>query len=142
MDSLLKKQNMGQLLLVILFIVYLIMGYRTPEPLSSVLDTMYGKIAIGMVAMILLVSCHPILGVLGVIVAYELVRRSFPNEVDQYIPSEMQKAEHLTAFNQFPYTLEQEMVKKMTPQRNDESIFSSQVTYKPLLENNYDASPV
>jgi len=141
MKKLFKKENMGQLLLVILFIIYLIMGYKTPEPLANMLETMYGKLFIVMFAVVLLLTCHPVLGVLGIVVAYELVRRSSPNDVQQYVPSEIQKAEHLTAFNQFPYTLEQEVVKKMAPQRNS-GCMSSPPSWKPLLEDNHDASSV
>ena len=46
-----------------------------------------------------------------------------------------------TAYNQFPYTLEQEMVAKMAPAKS--AGFSlSQASYKPLMDNLYDASPV
>jgi hypothetical protein len=46
-----------------------------------------------------------------------------------------------TAFNQFPYTLEQEVVAKMAPiVRSGSSL--TPPSYKPLLENLYDASPV
>ena len=46
MDSLFKKQHMGELLLAILFIIYLIMGYKTPGPLANMIDTLYGKVIV------------------------------------------------------------------------------------------------
>ena len=141
MDSLFKKQHMGELLLAILFIIYLIMGYNTPGPLANMIDTLYGKVIVVILALALFVKCHPAIGVLGLIVAFELIRRSTADAVDQYIPSEEQKSQNLTAFNQFPYTLEQEIVKKMTPNRSQGS-FLPQSSFKPLLENNYDASPI
>jgi len=46
-----------------------------------------------------------------------------------------------TAFNQFPYTLEQEVVAKMAPiVRSGSSLTSA--SYKPLLDKLYDASPL
>ena len=35
-SSLFKKEHMGELILIILFIIYLIMGYKTPEPIALV----------------------------------------------------------------------------------------------------------
>ena len=47
MDSfsdLFKKENQGQVILCVLFIVYLIMGYKTPSSLATLIDNIYGKI--------------------------------------------------------------------------------------------------
>ena len=46
-----------------------------------------------------------------------------------------------TAFNQFPYTLEQEVVKKMAPIVQSGSVLKK-ASYKPMLEDLYGASPV
>ena len=132
---------MGQLILVVLFIIYLIMGYKTPGPLADVVDTIYGKVIVVVLALILLIKCHPVLGVLALFVAFELIRRSRSDAVNQYIPSEGQKNGQFTAFNQFPYTLEQEVVAKMAPiVRSGSSLTSA--SYKPLLDNLHDASPL
>jgi uncharacterized membrane protein YtjA (UPF0391 family) len=45
-SSLFKKEHIGELSLVILFIIYLIMGLKTPEPLAEIVDTLVGKITI------------------------------------------------------------------------------------------------
>ena len=45
-SSLFKKEHMGQLLLAIIFIIYLIMGYKTPEPVANVVDTVIGKVVL------------------------------------------------------------------------------------------------
>ena len=141
MDSLFKTQNIGQLLLVILFIIYLIMGYKTPSSLANVIDTVYGKVVVIVLALILFVNSNPILGVLGLFVAFALIFRSMNDAVDKYIPSEEKKMQQFTAFNQFPYTLEQEVVKKMTPQRSQNWILPT-ASYKPTLDNTYDASGI
>ena len=38
-SSLFKKEKMGELLLMIIFIIYLIMGYKTPESIANIVDT-------------------------------------------------------------------------------------------------------
>ena len=141
MESLFKKQNMGQLLLIILFLIYLIMGYQTPGPLANMVDTIYGRVIVIMIALIVLIKCHPVLGILALFVAFELIRRSKNDAVDQYIPSEGQKMGQFTAFNQFPYTLEQEVVSKMTT-RDTQQASLQPASFKPLLESGYDAAPV
>ena len=76
LSGLFKKQNMGQLILAILFVIYLIMGYKTPEPVANVVDTLIGKIVIIIIALALFANVNPVLGILGLLVAYDIIRRS------------------------------------------------------------------
>jgi hypothetical protein len=144
-SSLFKKEHMGELILVILFIIYLIMGYKTPEPVAGLIDSLGGKIVLFIVVIYLFMHCNPILAVLALFVAFDLIRRSSVatgiDALRRYAPSEEKKSSQFTAFNQFPYTLEQEVVKKMAPIIQSSSSLSP-ASYKPLLENLYDASPL
>ena len=142
-SSLFKKEHMGELVLVILFIIYLIMGYRTPEPIANLIDSLLGKIIMFIVVVYLFMYSNPILAVLALFVAFDLMRRSSMttglDALQKYAPSEEKKSSQFTAFNQFPYTLEQEVVAKMAPIMKSGSSLS-QASYKPLLENLHDAS--
>lgn len=144
-SSLFKKEHMGELILAILFIIYLIMGYRTPEPIAGLIDTLGGKIVIFIVVIYLFMNCNPVLAVLALFVAFDLIRRSSVatgiDALKRFAPSEEKKSSQFTAFNQFPYTLEQEVVKKMAPIIQSGSSLSPP-SYKPLLEKLYDASPI
>jgi hypothetical protein len=144
-SSLFKKEHMGELILVVLFIIYLIMGYKTPEPVANLIDSIGGKIILFIVVIYLFMHCNPILAVLALFVAFDLIRRSSVatgiDALKRYAPSEEKKSSQFTAFNQFPYTLEQEVVKKMAPIIQSSSSLSP-ASYKPLLENLYDASPL
>jgi hypothetical protein len=42
--------------------------------------------------------------------------------------------------NQFPYTLEQEVVKKMAPMKFSDSTTTS--SFSPVLDDTYDAAPI
>jgi hypothetical protein len=144
-SSLFKKEHTGELVLVILFIIYLIMGYKTPQPLSNLIDSVGGKIVIFIVVIYLFLNTNSILAVLALFVAFELIRRSSSEigmaEIQTYMPSEQKKTSQFTAFNQFPFTLEQEVVNKMAPiMKTGTSI--NPPSYKPLLDNLYDASPL
>ena len=144
-SSLLKKEHMGELVLVVLFIIYLIMGSKTPEPVAGMVDTLVGKIAIFIMVIYLFMHANPILAVLALFVGFDLIRRSsMATGIDalrRFAPSEEKKSSQFTAFNQFPYTLEQEVVAKMAPIMKSGSSLS-QASYKPLLDNLYDASPL
>jgi hypothetical protein len=90
-------------------------------------------------------KANPVLAVLAVFVAFDLMRRSTSTTglgaLEKYAPTEKKKMSQFTAFNQFPYTLEQEVVSKMAPiVRSGSSI--TPASYKPLLDNLHDASPI
>jgi hypothetical protein len=144
-SSLFKKEHMSELVLVILLILYLILGFKTPEPIASMIDSLVGKIVIFIIVIYLFMNCNPILAVLSLFVAFDLIRRSSMatgiDALQRYAPSEEKKSSQFTAFNQFPYTLEQEVVAKMAPIMKSGSSLS-QASYKPLLDNLYDASPL
>lgn len=88
---------------------------------------------------------HPILAVLGLFVAFDLMRRSSSatgiDALKRFLPTEEKKASQFTAFNQYPYTLEQEVVKKMAPIVQSGSSLSK-ASYMPILENLHDASTI
>jgi hypothetical protein len=144
-SSLLKKEHMGELVLVVLFIIYLIMGFKTPESVAGIVDTLAGKIVIFITIIYLFMHANPILAVLALLVGFDLIRRSSMatgiDALQKFAPSEEKKSSQFTAFNQFPYTLEQEVVAKMAPVMKSGSSLS-QASYKPLLDNLYDASPL
>ena len=148
MDSfteLLKKEHMGEFILVILMIIYLVMGFKTPDMVANLVDNIIGKVVIILVVVYLFMHANPILAVVATLVAFDLMRRSSEitglGALQAYAPSEQKKMSQFTAFNQFPYTLEQEVVAKMAPiVRSGSSLTSA--SYKPLLNNLYDAAPL
>ena len=144
-SELFKKENMSQLLLTILFMIYLIMGYKTPEPVANVVDSLVGKVVIFITVITLFMHANPILAVLSLFVAFDLIRRSSAatgiDALKKYLPTEEKKSSQFTAFNQYPYTLEQEVVKKMAPIVQSGSSLTKP-SYKPLLENLHDASAI
>lgn len=136
---------MGQVILSVLFIIYLIMGYKTPENIANVIDTFYGKTIIFGMVLLMFFYGNPILAVLGLFVAFDLIRRSSMvtgiDALKKYQPSEEKKFSQFTALNQFPYTLEQEVVSKMAPIIQS-GYTLTKASYKPMLDNFHDASPL
>jgi hypothetical protein len=148
MDSfseLLKKEHMGEFILVILMIIYLVMGFRTPEMIANLIDNIVGKVVIILIVVYLFMNANPILAVVAALVAFDLMRRSTETTglgaLEAYAPSEKKRMSQFNAFNQFPYTLEQEVVSKMAPiVRSGSSLTSA--SYKPVLDDLHDALPL
>lgn len=137
------SMNSQEILLGVLFIVYFVLGYPIPPDLADVIDTPVGKLVVVFVVALLFLFVNPIIAVIGVLVAIDLIRRSEQSTgkyaMNKYLPSEKQKASNMNKFNQFPYTLEQEMVSIRTLKQQPINTPSS---YKPVLENDHNASPV
>jgi hypothetical protein len=145
MESILKKENIGQLLIIIVFIIYLITGSSTPLPIASFIDTAFGKILMLLILISLFRHAHPIVSILAVFVAFELMRRSSMSTgtygLVRYVPSEPRKDCQMKKMNDFPYptTLEEEIVKQRTPLLNTGSSMNP-ATFHPFVENTYQAS--
>jgi len=146
MDSfteLLKKEHMGEFILVVLMIIYLVMGFKTPDLIANMVDNIVGKVVVILVVIYLFLHANPILAVVAALVAFDLMRRSNDatglGPLSAYAPSEKKKMSQFTAFNQFPYTLEQEVVAKMAPIVHSGTSITPP-SYKPLLDNLHDAT--
>jgi hypothetical protein len=141
-DNLLEKRNMSQLMLVVLFIIYLVIGLQMPDPLATVIDSPVGKIIVSLIALLLFGYSNPILGVLGIMVAYQLIKSSSEKTgmaaLEKYYPTEEKKWSPFNAIHQFPYTLEQEVVKQMASQKFNANYVKA--PYRPMLDDTHDAS--
>ena len=137
------KMSTQEVVLGALFIVYFVLGYPIPESIAEHLDTLVGQVSVFAIVFLLFVSSNPIIGVLGLLVAIDIIRRSSEatgsDAIAKYLPSENNKMSEFNAYNQFPYTLEQEMVKIRTVNQ-DSSL--PPASYKPVLEDDHDASMV
>ena len=142
--ELLDKRHVPQLVLSVLFVIYLLVGYRIPEGLAQVVDTTLGKVLVSLVALFLFAYSNPILGVLGLLVAYQLIKSASVKTgmaaLEKYYPTEEKKWSPFSPAHQFPYTLEQEVVKNMTTQKfNTEYV---KAPWRPVLDDTHDATPV
>jgi len=139
-----NKKFVSQNVLTLLFVIYLILGLNTPKPIAQIIDTLIGKIVVILLAIYLFIYTNPILGVIGFFVAYDLIRRSSVATgnfgIDNYLPTEETKQAKMSSYNQYPYTLEQEMVKKMVPNVSN-NLLANTYSWVPSKYNTYDAAP-
>lgn len=142
--DLFAKKHMPELVLSGLLALYLVMGYQVPESIASMIDSTIGKIIVVSVALMLFAYSNPVLGILALLVAYQLIKgagvRTGMAGLEEYYPTEAKKWSPFNKENQFPYTLEEEVVKTMTTQKfNTEYV---KAPFRPTLEDTHDASPL
>lgn len=81
-----------EIVLIVLFMIYLIMGYDTPESVANMVDSVPGKISVFLVVIYMFLNNNKILAILGVFVAYDLITRSSAvtgsDYLAKYMPSE------------------------------------------------------
>jgi hypothetical protein len=138
----LSKMEIGML---IIFVIYLVMDIYPPEMLASYLDTSLGMVGILLVTLYVFMNYNPILGVVFLFVAYEIVRRSarVNNRVPmvQYTPSQAKKDAELAEMNPaHPTSLEEEIVDKMAPVGKSSLISYTMSQFKPVSTDIHNAS--
>jgi len=142
LTSLMNKEHRSEFILAILLIIYLVMGFKTPDAVANIVDTLPGKVVIIVVVISLFTYYHPVLAVIAMFAGFDLIRRSSEStgidSLQKYVPTEEKRTSQFNAFNQFPYTLEQEMVSKMVPMINSGTSIT-QSSFKPVLDDLHNA---
>jgi hypothetical protein len=143
-NDLLREYKMNHLILGIFFIIYIFINIRTPKILAKLIDNIYGNITLAIIVINVFAHTNPIIGVLSAIAAYKLVVRSSIATgtfgLANYLPSENSKVMDFSKYNDFPVTLEEEVVAKMAPLvKHDDP---SNIDYKPVLDGLHNAAPI
>lgn len=139
--------NKEQLVLSIILIIYILADVSVPQPLANMIDSITGNIVIGLLALALFVNGNPLLGMLGLVATYMLVKRSGhvnkhsrSNAANKQVPSENSKVMDFSHYKEYPVSLEEEMVDKMAPLVKSKPAPNSD--YKPVLDKLHDAAPI
>ena len=114
MKDLLKimKKDSHHYILSVLLIIFIVSDVQIPPVIGEMVDTLLGKIVVVMVALSLFGS-HPVVGAIGLVAAYQLITRSEgQNAIALYLPGEVKKNQIFKSINQFPVTVEEEVIAK------------------------------
>lgn len=134
-------KNNHYLVLTILLSVFIVFDIHVPQALADMIDNPIGKISVATLSLCLL-SMNTLLGVIGLVAAYVLIQRSADTTGTQaerdYLPSEAKKKSVLNAMNQFPLTIEEEVIAKMLPMNNQ--VDYSEPEFKPVLGDTHNAN--
>ena len=141
--KLIKADKRHEILLGIVFVIYIILNVKTPTPLANLIDTPLGYIIIAVTALSVFGSTNFVVGVLAFIAAYELIKRSDNSPISpvkKFVPSENKKVMNFSKYNDFPITLEEEVVAKMAPLVKHD--VPSTVNFKPVLDDTHEAASI
>lgn len=108
---------------LILFVIYIIFPFKTPSFLAGVINTPLGLISVLILTLYLFFYTNPLLGVVYIFVAYELLRRSSlasgipsDNYMVQYTPSESERTQEMIEMNPTRnISLEENIISTMAP---------------------------
>jgi hypothetical protein len=164
----LVTEKPSQLILGIIFIFYILLNIQTPAFLATLVDSFVGKVVVVLIASIIFMTTNPVVGVLGFVVAYQLIKTASVTTgayaMKHYLPSEESKAREMQSFNSNAFanaqgsytgtnagangdaynkqknsgTLEEEMVEKMAPLIISGA--ASTLDYKPVLDGQNGAA--
>jgi hypothetical protein len=138
----LSKMDFGMLAL---FVIYLVLDIYPPELIASYIDTSLGMVGILLTTLYVFMNFNPILGVVFLFVAYEIVRRSarVNNRVPMMLhtPSQAKKDAELAEMNPVASSsLEEDVVHQMAPVGKSSLISYTMSEYKPVSTDIHNAS--
>lgn len=139
--NIIMKRELTQYLVVGLLLFFIFSGMSVPEMLAEYIDTPLMKILLYVFAGSLLLY-HPVLGAVSLFFVYELIERSSKKTgsyyIQGYLPSEQKKTKQFIAMNDFPVTLEEEVVSKLVPMAHEGMLISEE--YKPVMNKLHNAA--
>lgn len=146
----LKKFGVLDIALLVIFVIYLVFPISTPQWLVPFIDSPIGLVVMFAVAVSLFVYKNPVLGVLFVLVSYEILRRNhyippaspialetqyLANRVPQTIPTQAEKDAELNAMNPpVAKTLEEEIIAHRSPIGKSEVPTFVQSSFYPVSD--------
>lgn len=126
-------KNKHHVVLSLLFMAFIVLDIKVPEGAAVLLDSIVGKAVVILIALTLL-SVNPIVGVLALITAYELLRRSSDasgkGPIHKYVPSTHKRNKELLLMQEQPYTVEEEVIANMLPRTATDALDNP--SYKPI----------
>jgi hypothetical protein len=131
-----------EVIVFVIFVAYLVFQPSTPSVATPFIDNLFGTIVVISLALYIFLYMHPVLGVLGIFVAYELIRRTSTKTIAmvQYSPEQPVKDMEMKRMNPpKEKTLEEAMVDKMAPISDGGVIMTD---YEPVFSDVRGASMV
>ncbi len=100
----LVSENPSQLILGVIFALYILLNVQTPSVLAEPIDTLFGKVLVVAVAAVIFMKTNPVVGVLGFVVAYQLIKTASVSTgtyaMKHFLPSEENKLQEMQSFNE------------------------------------------
>lgn len=130
----LSKKN-REMILTVLFMLFLVFDVKLPYTLNSFLNTLFGKGIILATVAYLFVKTSPVLGILSIFVAYKLLDTV---KMISYLPSQRKMDEAIASYQPVHDTLEEEIISNIKPH----TISTSASPYNAVMSDTHNAERV
>lgn len=145
----LSKMSIMEMVLFVAFLLYVVLPIKTPGFLAPYIDSVFGMVVLFCITVSLFVYTNPILGVLYILVAYEVLRRSSSNKgntqavIMEYTPSQETKDADIRNMNPaVEKTVEEEVIEVRAPIGKQQPIEYVSTSFKPVADKLEGASLV
>jgi len=144
----LKSLSSVEIVLFLAFVLYAVLPINTPDFMKPFINSSMGLVFFFCVTVGLFAYTNPILGVLYILVVYEVLRRSSETFYDpraivlEYEPSQKNRDSTLKKMNPVrnEKTVEEEVIEVRAPIDKSHSIEIVQTTFKPVSKEVVGAS--
>ena len=110
-----QSKHIGCYISTVLIAIFIILPVKIPKEMASIVSTNIGRIVI-LITVACMFMLHPIVGAVGIVAAYELIKRSARTySVARFTPSETIKYDNLNKLNDFPTSVEETIIKQTLP---------------------------
>ena len=138
----LKSISPLEIILFIVFVIYILFPIKTPEFLIPMINCSFGLALVLITTLFIFFYTNPILAILAILVAYEIIRRSNVSmghkpviQYPEYTPTQEKKDEKLLEMNPVKVeTLEEEVVHQMAPVGKSDPSTYIETSYKPIAD--------
>lgn len=114
----LKKNPKLELAVAVVLVLFVLFKVSPPEFVSEILDNQVVQLVLYLLSGLVMIY-NPILSALLLALVYNVIQSSQKKtgtyQRNRYLPDEFTKNKELNAYNQFPKTLEEEVVDNMVP---------------------------
>ena len=149
-----------EILVLLSFVIYILFPISTPLGLRPYVDSPLGYVSVFLITVALFVYTSPLLGIVYIFVAYELIRRSsvfnplrptreptrhtteyMPTHVPKVMVSQVEKDVELSDLNPpRSASLEEEIVQMRAPIGRSDPVKYTDTSFKPVADNLLGAS--
>ena len=132
-----KSLSTLEIIVLVVFVIYLIFPLPTPQLIAPFINGSFGMLTVFIVVILIFLYTNPILGVVFIFVAYELLRRSAAVYKAQPMmknsPTERKKTQEMVRMNPpKETTLEEQVIQKMAPAQKKFIRDDSGSNFKPV----------
>ena len=90
-----QSKHVGCYIITIFVAIFIILPIQIPKQIASIVNTNIGKLTI-LVALASMFVVHPIVGAVGIVAAYELIKRSAHlGNIARFVPTEAVKSDNI-----------------------------------------------